>query len=350
MGLTYRFTLVDALRGVAALSVVLFHAVEGNHIPALFGAMPAWLQTVLEHGNCGVAIFYVLSGFVIAHSLRPEGLTAVDVGRFMLRRSLRLDPPYWGAITIAISFSILASAMLKDRTADHFTIGQIAAHIFYLQELLKIREINPVFWTLCMEVQFYIVFAAMLLTKSRVMLFIAFAISLIWPLGLSVAPTGLFVSLWYGFLVGAGSYLSWKNGNARPWFYLYSAILTSAMIYRSDVFGLTCCGTALLLHSASRLGYIGTSLNWRWIQFLGMISYSLYLIHGPITGAAFRVGFTLTGHSIVLEAIWWAVSLAASIAAAAIFYFIMERPSIKLSKMITIHQQKNKGSIPAQVV
>src|SRR5258706_8140579 len=217
---SYRFTFVDALRGIAALNVVLFHAVGGHHIPALFAAMPAWLQAILEHGDVGVAVFFVLSGFVIAHSLRPEGLTAADVGRFMLRRSIRLDPPYWAAIVTTMALSVLASAMVKDRTVDHFTTIQVAEHILYLQELLKIKEINPVFWTLCMEIQFYLVFAVLLLTRSRAILLTAFAFSLIWPLGLSTAPAGLFVGLWYGFLLGVGAYLSWQDHRARIWFYL----------------------------------------------------------------------------------------------------------------------------------
>ena len=61
-----RFSFVDALRGIAALAVVLFHAFEGNHIPQLIPVMPRWITDIIDHGNLGVAIFFVLSGFVIA--------------------------------------------------------------------------------------------------------------------------------------------------------------------------------------------------------------------------------------------------------------------------------------------
>jgi peptidoglycan/LPS O-acetylase OafA/YrhL len=73
-------------------------------------------------------------------------------------------------------------------------------------------------------------------------------------------------------------------------------------------------------------------LNWRWLQFLGTISYSLYLIHNPITGAAFRAGFLLTGRNIYTEAFWWLVSLAACIGAATLFWLFIERPSARLAK------------------
>jgi peptidoglycan/LPS O-acetylase OafA/YrhL len=88
-----RFKFVDALRGIAAVSVVLFHLKEGKHIPNLYALMPKWLQTLFDHGVLGVSIFFVLSGFVIAHSLYKQHVTLRLAGRFMLRRSIRLDPP-----------------------------------------------------------------------------------------------------------------------------------------------------------------------------------------------------------------------------------------------------------------
>ena len=80
-----RFYFVDALRGVAALAVALFHAVEGGHIPVLLTVMPSWSVFIIEHGNLGVAVFFVLSGFVISHSIYSERATMPLVGRFMLR-------------------------------------------------------------------------------------------------------------------------------------------------------------------------------------------------------------------------------------------------------------------------
>src|SRR5687767_8776 len=107
-----RFTFVDALRGVAALAVVLFHAVEGGHIPDLMAVMPAWLTAMISHGHLGVAVFFVLSGFVIAHATYGQTITLSYLGRFMLRRSIRLDPPYWFAIAVAVGFAVLSAVVL----------------------------------------------------------------------------------------------------------------------------------------------------------------------------------------------------------------------------------------------
>jgi len=99
---------------------------------------------------CATAIselpFFVLSGFVIAHSLNGRTMSLPDIGVFMLKRSLRLDPPYWVAIAVAVSFSMLASLAVRDRTADEFSFGQIVAHIFYLQDILGYRQVNSAFF------------------------------------------------------------------------------------------------------------------------------------------------------------------------------------------------------------
>lgn len=205
-----RFVFIDALRGLAALSVVLFHAVEGHHIPELFGRLPYGLQIGLENGNLGVAIFFVLSGFVIAHSLYDQKMNISLLGRFTLRRSLRLDPPYWFAIALTIGLSMLGSLVVKDRSIETYSLGQVAAHLLYLQDILGYQNINSVFWTLCFEIQFYLVFAILLAVgrndpearfngpRTAIIFIFAGSVSLLWPLHLNpVLPTGLFPPLWY---------------------------------------------------------------------------------------------------------------------------------------------------------
>jgi peptidoglycan/LPS O-acetylase OafA/YrhL len=324
-----RFSFIDALRGLAALSVVLFHAVEGKHISVL----PDWLRVVIGHGDLGVAVFFVLSGFVIAHSLRDDQMTFGGVGRFMLRRSIRLDPPYWIAIAIAIGFSLLASAVVKGRTPDEYSLPQVVSHVFYLQDILGYTNINPVFWTLCYEIQFYAVFALMLTTRSSKLIVAAFVISLLWPLGIAPGIRGLFPNLWFGFLLGVGAYYAWTRTAALPWCLAYVGIILAVAIWRGNPFALACGSTALLIIVVARAGQIGC-LNWRWLQFLGMISYSLYLIHNPITGATFRVGYMLTGRTPATELLWWLGSIAASIVVAYALYMLVERPAMRLSKAI----------------
>ncbi|KRQ94734.1 hypothetical protein CQ12_04180 [Bradyrhizobium jicamae] len=327
-----RFTFVDALRGVAASAVVLFHAVEGRHITELFETIPSSLQALLTHGDLGVAIFFVLSGFVISHSLRAEQFSFAGALRFMLKRSIRLDPPYWAAIAVAILFSVMASKIVTNRPAEEYSASQIASHLFYLQGLLGFKQINAVFWTLCLEIQFYSVYALLLLTRSRAVMVCAFLASLPWCLGFGPAAPGVFVEFWYAFLLGVGANVAWRNATARPWFLAYVTIIAAAAIHSSSNFSLVCCVTAISLLFVAVGGQLALWLNWRWLQFLGTISYSLYLIHNPVTGATFRAGYLISGRTIYTEALWWVVSLVACLCAASLFWLFIERPSAQLAK------------------
>jgi peptidoglycan/LPS O-acetylase OafA/YrhL len=342
-----RFTFVDALRGIAALSVVLFHLNAADHVPGLQALMPTWVEALLGHGNLGVAIFFVLSGFVIAHSLYKERVTLPLAGRFMLRRSIRLDPPYWVAIAVALGSAVLSAIVLPDKTRPEVSWQQIAAHLFYVQDILRYHEINDVFWTLSLEVQFYLIYVLLLavarnnLRLTLTLLLAAMGTSAIWPMG--IATTGLwpgsFLPLWYGFLLGAGAYWAWRHPPFLPAFGLFALLILVFSSWRGDAFSVTCASTACLLLASAVTGQISLALNWRWLQFLGLVSYSLYLIHNPITGATFRVGYMLTGRSIWSEAFWFVATLVACIAAAAIMWWLIERPSLRLARMVKLKPQ-----------
>jgi peptidoglycan/LPS O-acetylase OafA/YrhL len=341
---TTRFAFVDALRGIAALGVILFHAVEGNHVNAFYDILPGWLQSFLRHGYVGVAIFFVLSGFVIAHSLNDKRMSLPDIGVFMLKRSLRLDPPYWVAIVIAVSFSMIASLAVRDRAADEFSLEQIAAHVFYLQDILGYRQVNPAFWTLCLEIQFYLVFAVLLWSGSSFLLISGFVVSLLWPLNLAPNFTGFFPNLWFGFLLGVGSYKAWRVKMALPWFLAYSAAVLAMGLRSDSPFVVACAVTALSLLFVARIGELPTFMNWKWLQFLGAISYSLYLIHSPITGATFRVGYLLTGRTIYTEALWWVISIAACLVVATLLRLFVERPMLRMSR--TLFDRNKSSTLP----
>jgi peptidoglycan/LPS O-acetylase OafA/YrhL len=348
-----RFLFVDALRGIAALAVVLFHGVEGGHITALVTIIPRALSVVIENGALGVAIFFVLSGFVIAHSLYDEKMRWPLVGRFMLRRSIRLDPPYWCAIALTLAFAMLSARIVPGKSLLEFSYGQILAHVFYLQDILRYPNLNPVFWTLCLEVQFYLVYAA-LLTFSRndpnkrlqgnytaAVLCSACVLSLLWPMGVITSPLwpGGFLQLWHAFLLGTAAYWSWRNPILAPFFVVFALLVGGFAFFRGDTFSLASALTAGVLWVAAATRRIYTALGWRWLQFLGLISYSLYLTHNPITGAVFRVGYMLTGRNALLEAIWWLVSIGCCILVAAGLWWLVERPSIRIARTILFHRQ-----------
>ncbi|MDI6025825.1 acyltransferase [Corticibacterium sp. UT-5YL-CI-8] len=326
-----RYTFIDGLRGAAAAAVVLFHALRGNHVDF----MPTEVASIAVLGEGGVAIFFVISGFVIMHSMFRAKVDPAYVGGFILRRSIRLEPPYWVAIALTIGLSYLASAFVPGRPAPEYSIGQLIAHLYYGQELLGYMHINPVFWTLCYEVQFYLVLALVLMTRSTALLILVFGVSLLWPTGLLPEVRGLFVNLFYSFLLGVGAYFAWVRPGVRPWFLAYIGIVLIASLVDNDLFALIASASALLLVSTAIKGRLHDTLNWRWLQFLGAISYSLYLTHNPITGATFRVWYMIAGHSVAAQAAGLVLSAVACVVFAWIMYLLVERPCIAFARSIT---------------
>ena len=71
-----RLAFVDALRGIAALAVVLLHLYHYNLLPMTGYRFPEPLHTIFDNGDLGVYVFFVISGFVIAQSLHGETVTA----------------------------------------------------------------------------------------------------------------------------------------------------------------------------------------------------------------------------------------------------------------------------------
>lgn len=323
-----RFTFIDGLRGLAASIVVLFHALRGNHIDI----PPEELVSLVVLGEAGVAIFFVISGFVIAHSLLKSEPALSGSFLFILRRSIRLDPPYWAAILLMVTFSTLASMIIEGRPESQYSLGQLVAHLFYMQEILGYTHINPVFWTLCYEVQFYAVVAVVMALRSTRLMLLLFGLSLLWPLGLAPEVRGLFVNLIYSFLMGVGAYYAIRRPAARRWFCAYALLIFGAGLVTGNLFALisSLC-TALLLWVAFT-DRLGTLLNWRWLQFLGMISYSLYLTHNPITGATFRVWYMIAGRSPESQVIGLLLSVVACLVFAWLFFMAIERPFIALAR------------------
>lgn len=332
-----RFTVVDGLRGVAALAVVLFHAVAAGHVDSFFEMLPSWTKQIFMLGNNGVAIFFVLSGFVISHSLFDKEMSGGDVARFTAKRSIRLDPPYWASIVLGIVFAYLSARLVPGKEAPHYTIEQIVVHLFYLQDLLGFQPISSVYWTLCQEIQFYLIYALIVFAGKwkQALIVLACLISALWPLHLGPdVPQGLFLPLWHAFLLGVGGYWAFRRPQAAKMFYMFAIMMLGAGWLHGEYLTATAALTSLFLYRCAVSGRLDTGLNWRWLQFLGTISYSLYLTHNLVTGIVFRAGKVIAIPGPGMQFLVWMVSIAASICFAAAFWWALERPSMRLSKRI----------------
>jgi peptidoglycan/LPS O-acetylase OafA/YrhL len=333
------FTLVQAVRGIAALWVMLFHIYMGERIAALTPILPAWLvAAVFGYGSAGVGMFFVLSGFVIAHSLSGKDLSAGGLVTFIVRRFLRLDPPYWASIVLAIAVAMfMAYQHHVPYALPSFKV--LLVHILYLQEILKIPEIVNVYWTLTYEIQFYLFFAlsgfvlqrlngrlgrdfAELIVRGALgFLAVAAAIN-----SEALSTHGFFFVKWHAFFAGVLAYeAGYRRGSPLLLFILCGIMLVVAP-FRDAVFDTPCAVTALVLFGASRAGYLTRGLSGVVWQFLGRISYSLYLIHVPMLIVGFGVWAKLAGRGVLSDLIGLVLVGGGILFAATLFWWGIERP------------------------
>ena len=342
-----KFTLVQALRGIAALWVVFFHAAEGQHLEALRAAAPAWLfASIFDAGHLGVSIFFALSGFVIAHSLRNADATLRYVGKFVLRRAIRLDPPYWAIIGLVIAQQVI-EARIKGSTAPEISAGQLFSHLFYLQDILGYPQISAVFWTLCFEIQFYLGFVLLLMIERAmnrrfgnlaggVVRFVMFGAALAGALRLYHGLNdGVALVMWHAFFVGVVAY--WAGQGTGRWT-LPLGILVAVMMFGGSGDAIS-AATAGGLWLAFRMGTLTTSLSSKPFQLLGMISYSLYLSHNLITGSAYWALGKVMPAGLSSDLIKLSIVTAMCLVGAYAIWWLIERPAHELAKRIGRQKQ-----------
>jgi len=287
-----RYVLIDALRGIAACAVMLYHFTGGDLRPGLESLLGHVVLRAWHHGWLGVQVFFVLSGFVIANTIGDRSITPGDAARFALRRQVRLDPPYWVAIAFAVVVPWIVSAMgFHGRPPPPLHV--IGAHLLYLQGLLRLPTIQPIFWTLAIEVQFYMVFVVAL-----ALLRYAPKAAIPWVVMASALPSldagmhwrflhGWFIPHWYLFALGASTYWVTKRRLPLAPHLALAAWVAWQGVHFDRLEPLGGVATALLLTAAGRVGGLETWLRARWLQFVGRVSYGVYLLH-PLAGAQAR--------------------------------------------------------------
>ena len=358
-----RFTYIDALRGLAALAVAAYHFYHSTGLMGVFDeSLPRFVTAPLSRGYLGVQVFFVLSGFVIAFSQRDTFVTLRYLGNFALRRSLRLDPPYWVTIFAVILLNYLARRAGMQGLEPLPTWPVVLANMAYLHDLLGLQQIVAVSWTLCIEVQFYLMLTVLVGLVQRLPGRRAF---LGWPgagsflvfLGLFAASLidltrprmhwSIFLPHWYMFFLGALAWWTLDGRVARAWFWTCAGAVVALMFtvqlgraeplvfdhHQFDRTAVVVC-TAVSIFVVGSIGRLETLLKNRPLQFLGRISYSLYLAHAIAGGKVMKLGQKFVGTSPGAAIFLFFLAFAVSIAGAYVFYRLIERPSVELTKRL----------------
>lgn len=374
-----RFAFVDGLRGLAALGVVLFHiwTYEPDPWPALEKAH--WVvDEAFRRARDVVQILLVVSGFVIAYTLRKTWFSLGEAGSFMFRRGVRLAPAYW--VTLAAIIGVAAccrSGGLEAPYEGELSLGRIAAHLFFLQDVLGYEALSAGIWTLCIEMQFYLVailgfgLAQRLFprpdpTQARPSgwgLMAVFAplalVSLFYWRKLDSTDPWVTHFLWSFFLgmavwwtldrtisvkvfliivlMGLVDFLDvadtavWTFGGIDPSAIDPQRLFNTKWSWRSK--NAVALVTALAIFAAGHWKQMHIWFNWQPLQYLGKISYSLYLIHFPVFHLLTLAGWKWCGNSptsLQAQVILLSV-IPASLIAGHLLYVLVEAPSARWS-------------------
>jgi peptidoglycan/LPS O-acetylase OafA/YrhL len=363
-----RFPLFDSLRAIAALSVVAFHAA---YYQGFLVGHP--LSRYYAQLNVGVAIFFVISGFLLYRPFAQARFDRADfpgVFPYAVRRVARIVPAYWLALPIIAAW--------LGHTAVFTAHGAIVYFGF-----LQIYSVHDLFggigqaWSVCVEVSFYAVLPLLALAVRRIpfrdedgflrteLLALAalFSAGLLWkvltmPLnaaGTAVAFSPKVVTLPYfldhfalGMAIAAVSvYLGAGRGPARgswiPWLAALGAFVLianasrwfgvkEAEIFRHELKGLL--GACLILPAVfgdQAVGFVRRVLANRALLWVGLVSYGVYLWQPAIMDELARHDARGALGGAVPAGI---ASLALTLVVAAASYYGMERYVLRLARRV----------------
>lgn len=263
-----RFASVELLRGLAALVVCLYHLTEG------FANTGNFMKTLFHKGYLGVQVFFVISGFVIPLSMYKSRYTLRHIGHFLAKRLIRIEIPYW----ISIFLYILKDAIhqwIKGYDAMPIDWGNVALHVFHANGLFPQFNrpwICGVYWSLAIEVQYYILIALCFTILFHTNIWLRWTGMIIW------AFCGIYASdklvIWYTpyFLIGIVA-AQHAVKLTSLWEFRAALILSLYFVYwdRAMDHFLAC------IISVGVIFYVHPSR--RWAVLMGEISYSVYLNH-----------------------------------------------------------------------
>ena len=308
---------LDGMRGLAALYVVMYHAVVvyGDLVPQRF--LTRRFEPFM-HGSIGVTVFITLSGFCL---MAPVSKTAAltlrgGVSGYLKRRAWRVLPAYYAALASAFVIPLMVSLVFRNTLAPGrvtwiiFTGAKdLALHIALLHNLSShtAQDILPPLWSVATEFQIYLVFAFLLLPAARRLgmtaLMIAAAAASIVPFVLLPANHNCASAcpwLLIAFAIGtvAASAIRGSLRSAAAPVIVAAAIIFfpdtafpngwSAYWIKQDIEVALLAGATMTMCVRSPGIIIRRILEWKPLVWLGISSYSLYLTHYLVL-AAIRV-------------------------------------------------------------
>ncbi len=317
---------IQALRGIAAFMVCFFHLAGHSDGSRTLLEAEDPLKQLSSFGPTGVFVFFVISGFVIPLSMDRSKFDLSKAPVFFKKRLWRLHPPYLItlALTIAIGFYNNSTGM----TQLDLSVMNIISHFFYVTHIFHLEWLNPIFWTLAIEIQYYLILVILFswINSNKAWkraTVIGLLLSSTWLL-----PDDRFITYYISpFIIGFSCYYFLVKK--------YSAAECAVYAIAASFVILQFVGLHWLIASLAAAAFILYVTNvHRSLSFLGNISYSLYLTHPMIGGLVIFVLMPFS-NGIITDYIILFLGLALSIVFSWVFYRVVEVPSMKKAQNVS---------------
>lgn len=277
---------VQALRAFAAGIVIFVHMVT---LLSPLGIR----QDDLAFGEAGVDLFFVISGFVMVHTMKRRPLTS---GAFFLNRVIRVVPLYWLLTLTVFAIALVAPSLMGATRASPIELIESLSFVPFVKSNGLIQPVLFVGWTLNYEMFFYLIFAlGILLCRGSLRGTVAFATAAmlalavggaIWtpdavPLRFFTSPLMLEFAL--GMILGLTGVGRWKvpGGLAVAIACMGLVLLATAGFVMPGMPRLVRCGlvSLVILWAALVAEERGHVARQPLLQLIGAASYALYLTH-----------------------------------------------------------------------
>jgi peptidoglycan/LPS O-acetylase OafA/YrhL len=350
---------LDGIRACAVMLVFVAHA-------GLKGRVP---------GEFGVTVFFFLSGYLITTLLRVEHEQsgAISFRAFYLRRVLRIFPPFYLALAAATVLWLVGALGSLPAERPAFRLDGLLAQAFFLTNYYIVQfgwwighaQGTWIFWSLAVEEHFYLAFPLVYLLLLRFVparrrqalvlaglcaLVLAWRLVLVFALGATkdrtyVATDTRIDSILFGCILAvfANPVLDRTRLSDSALKYVLAPLAVVGLLVSfairnpqfQETVAYTLQGICLfpLFMAAIRFPDWGPfrALNLRVVSFVGVLSYSIYLIHPTVLWA---VSNRLPGHGALAAAVQGVVGLALTLAIAYGIYRAVERPAARLRRRL----------------
>jgi peptidoglycan/LPS O-acetylase OafA/YrhL len=296
---------LDGVRGLAALYVVVNHIFLRAFPGYPVDTAPFWAAWFI-YGRFAVVVFIVLSGLSLTLAPARSGWRLDGLSRFARRRAWRILPPYWAAL----AFSLLVAWLIVPPPGEGAPdVWSVLVNGLLVQNIVAAPTPNRAFWSIAVEAQLYLLFPLLLLLVRRrgAVVMVAAVTAVVAVIGIAgphIPAIDTFVvqsapdlaALFAVGVLAGGIVIASERRRSWPWAWIALAAATpvlAAIAWQGSVWTLDrlywvdlAIGPAIACLLAAlvtgRPAPLLRALDSRPIRSLGLSSYSLYLVHGPI--------------------------------------------------------------------